>query len=70
MSLTTWLREWRVRNLREQLTVVNAEIASYERVARATGTHYPSHEAANARELARIKFRLAELGASPVGETV
>jgi hypothetical protein len=63
MGLTKWLRARRLRSLREQACVVQAEIDNYAYIARQTGYYYPTTESRNARELARIRFRIAEIEA-------
>lgn len=63
MGFLSWLRALRLRSLREQLAVVEALIAMEERSMRITKTAYPMVLERNARDLARIKFRIGELTA-------
>lgn len=68
MTMLAWWKARRLRNLRERLAVVEAAIANEAEMFRITRRIYPIAMEENARELARLKFRIAEIvgnGAMP-----
>lgn len=68
MSIGTWLRARRLRNLLLQRAMVQAAIDCDARITRTTGNIYPICEERNTRELARLNFLIAELSEPRVAE--
>lgn len=56
-----WIKRWRLDRLREELAVVDAAIACDEDIARRCGKVYPVAAEINARQRARLMYRINRL---------
>lgn len=59
-----FLRNWRLRRLREQLAAARARLASYDYIAQRTAAHYPILHDTIYQDIAVIEHRIERLDAA------